>query len=163
VEDCPVIPKTAVNPYIGRKGPLTIVMSSAKVVEKKFEEERLVQRKAEMVLKKMVTQCMCCRKITCHGACLQCCFKCGSRAHYTRACSLNVPKLLKGKGICFRCMDLDTRVGKHTSAECPLKERLRTLLYQDLGKQGRPKDFPSLVATVYITEHSFYQYIAGLH
>jgi superfamily II DNA helicase RecQ len=121
--------------------------------------ERKIRAAAQCVLAELRYRCVSCGYATCAGdMCLRGCYRCGDQHHMANVCAYTMPKLssiLANKGVCFGCFDTTQRAGMktHDIRECPLKRRLKRLVFLDRARKS--KTFDAYLRCVYADELSF--------
>lgn len=124
---------------------------------------RVLFRKAQWVFLELQYRCIACGKSICNGECGSGCFRCGDRSHNSSVCSYNVirlGKILANKGVCFGCFDTRQHLMKeHDMKKCPLKRRLKRLVFLYHQKDG--KKFDDYLRTLYSSEMSFVRMVAS--
>ena len=125
---------------------------------------RLLRKKTKWVFAEFLYRCMVCGSTSCNGEmCLQGCYRCGNRSHKTNACPFTKSKLnkiLENKGVCFGCYDTRQHtMEKHDILQCPLKRRLKRLLFLDHDRIGG--DFEMYLRKVYASGLTFVETVAA--
>jgi hypothetical protein len=171
--------KTPVNPYKKRIASSEAVVATAKrnriadpdevtlnqlVAEESAKVSKILERKAKCVLDELLYRCLFCGSAVCNGElCLKACYRCGDRYHNNNACSFNTAKLLKilsNKGVCFGCFDTQQhKMLSHDMTACPLKRRLRRLLFSDRERKGI--GFQVYLRDLYSSELTFVTFLAS--
>lgn len=126
-------------------------------------KEKKIRRLADGVLRELMYRCIACGYADCIGECVRGCYRCGDRYHQTNACSYNIQKLsviLANKGVCFGCFDSRQRgIQSHDIRKCPLKRRLKRLLFLD--KEKRQGSFECYLRNLYADDLSLTKMIAS--
>jgi hypothetical protein len=140
------------------------VLTSQQVAEETMKVSKLLRRKAKWVFGELLYRCLACGKADCNGEmCLNACFRCGNKFHNSNACCFNNGKLLKilpNKGVCFGCFDTRQHtMTKHDMLACPLKRRLKRLLFLDHERKGN--SFEEYMRQLYSSELSFVSFVAS--
>ena len=139
------------------------VASTQEHSEDSSKSSRELCRKAKCVLSELLYRCMACGTVDCNGElCLKACYRCGARDHHHNSCSFTnekLGKILVNKGVCFGCYDTcQHTMVKHDMRMCPLKRRLKRLLFLDRDRKGLP--FEQYIRQIYASEESFVSTVA---
>jgi hypothetical protein len=173
LKPCPVpsffLPrKKAVNDLVDYPSKRPCNQSDNVLVVKQASEdasktEKVLRRKAKWVFNELQYRCMGCNKSICNGECAGGCFRCGSRNHNYTICTYDtnrLAKLLPGKGVCFGCFDTRQHLMlDHDMKACPLKRRLKRLVFMDHQKSG--VNFDEYLRRLYSSEMSFVRMVAS--
>ena len=139
------------------------ILESQKVAESENRLTQVLRRKAKWVFNELDYRCLACGKSLCNGECAGGCYRCGSRDHRSNICSYysnRLAKILLNKWVCFSCFDTSQHLMKsHDMKSCPLKRRLKRLLFLDYQK--RDKDFEKYLRQLYSSETSFLRMVAS--
>ena len=122
-----------------------------------------LHRKASWVFIELHYRCLGCGKSLCNGECAGGCYRCGSRYHGYNVCTYNtdrLSKLLPNKGVCFGCFDTSQhKMTAHDIRSCPLKRRLKRLVFLDHKKRGN--SFEDYLRKLYSSELTFVSMVAS--
>ncbi len=149
---------------IGEPSLICSEVNSAKLsADKQRSQEQQIMRRAECVFSELAYRCIACSRADCIGECGRGCYRCGDLMHQTNTCTYNVTRLstiLCNKGVCFGCFDTKQRgIDTHNIKECPLKRRLKRLMFLDREKkQGIFEDY---LRSLYASELSFLDMVAS--
>lgn len=133
------------------------VKSAQEYAVEASHEERRIRRLADNVVRDLLYRCIICGSAACIGECGRWCYRCGDPLHDTNSCSFTIKKLsliLANKGVCFGCFDTRQRgIDYHTMKDCPLRRRLRRLLFADRAR--RKNQFEPYLRLIYTDEMTF--------
>ena len=133
------------------------VKSAQEYAVEASHEERRIRRLADNVFRELLYRCIICGSAACIGECGRWCYRCGDPLHDTNSCSFTIKKLsliLANKGVCFGCFDTRQRgIDYHTMKDCPLRRRLRRLLFADRAR--RKIQFEPYLRLIYTDEMTF--------
>ena len=122
-----------------------------------------MRRKAKWVFLELQYRCIPCGKSFCNGECAGGCYRCGSQNHKYTVCTYDITRLAKilpNKGVCFGCFDTRQRLmTTHDIKSCPLKRRLKRLVFLDYQKRGG--NFDVYLRQLYSSEMSFLRMVAS--
>jgi hypothetical protein len=139
------------------------VLAGKEIAERESKDEMKLRRKAKWVFCELLYRCLVCGKSTCNGECAGGCYRCGSRSHSYSICtydSIRLAKLLPNKGVCFGCFDTRQHcMEEHNMMSCPLKRRLKRLVFLDHQRQS--KNFDRYLRELYSSEMSFVRMVAS--
>lgn len=140
------------------------VVTIRKVSEGNSKVTKTQRRNAKWVLSELLYRCLACGMADCNGElCLQACFRCGDRYHKHNACSFDTAKhkkILGNKGVCFGCFDtLQHTMVLHDMFKCPLKKKLKRLLFLDRERKGM--EYEKYLRQLYASELSFVSTVAS--
>jgi len=139
------------------------VLKGQQVAEAENKTIIVLSRKAQWVFDELAYRCLACCKSTCNGECAVGCFRCGDRSHRHAGCKYTasyLAKLLPNKGVCFGCFNTrQHKMKEHDMISCPLKRRLKRLLFLDRQKQGL--EFDDYLCQLYSGEMSFVRMVAS--
>jgi hypothetical protein len=152
--------------FLSSKRPCTRsdnVVATQKHAEAESRLTKVLHRKAKWVFTELQYRCLACGKSLCNGECAGGCYRCGSRYHRYNVCTYDVnrlAKILPNKGVCFGCFDTSQHhMTSHDIKSCPLKRRLKRLLFLDHSKRGN--DFEEYLRQLYSCELSFVRMVAS--
>ena len=147
------------RPCVGSSSVLLCNLAS----EESSKTEKVLRRKAQFVFYELQYRCLACGKTICNGECAVGCFRCGSRTHSYNICSYDnnrLGKILPNKGVCFGCFDTRQHLmTDHNMKSCPLKRRLKRLVFLDHQKSG--SSFDDYLRHLYSSEMSFVKMVAS--
>jgi hypothetical protein len=139
------------------------VLVGKQVSEVQNRATKVLCRKAKWVFSELQYRCIACGKSFCNGECAGGCYRCGSRSHRYTICTYDasrLAKILPNKGVCFGCFDTSQHVmSSHDMKSCPLKRRLKRLLFLDHQRRGN--DFEEYLRELYSSEMSFVCMVAS--
>lgn len=125
--------------------------------------ETVLRQRAKWVFCELQYRCLACGKSVCNGECAPGCYRCGSRSHSYTVCTfdtIRLTKILPNKGVCFGCFDTRQHLmTSHDMKACPLKRRLKRLVFLDHQKRGN--NFEEYLRQLYSSEMSFVRMVAS--
>ena len=178
--DITTVSGAVVNPYKKKRAPVNdvdidsvkkhrpggsdSVATSQKTSEETSKVARHLCREAKWVFCELLYRCMVCGTAACNGEmCLNACYRCGDRYHKTNVCTFGntrLAKILANKGVCFGCFDTNQHtMVKHVMVKCPLKRRLKRLMFLDHDRKG--SSFDDYLRKLYSSELSFVTMVAS--
>jgi hypothetical protein len=139
------------------------VLREQKVSEEEKKVENDLRRKAKWVFCELQYRCLLCGSTTCNGECASGCYRCGSRSHSYTVCTYNTTrlgKILSNKGVCYGCFDTRQHLMvDHDMKSCPLKRRLKRLVFLDHQRRG--SSFDEYLRQLYSSEMNFVRMVAS--
>ena len=151
------------NPYKCRRIETNAVVSSKLISENASKSSKLLCKQAQWVFSELLYRCIACGKSVCNGECVNGCYRCGDRSHFTKFCLFDTKRLsniLGNKGVCFGCFDTRQHIMKdHDWKACPLKKRLKRLIFLDHARKSIP--FELYLRQLYSSEMSFVRMVAS--
>jgi hypothetical protein len=139
------------------------VLLGQQVSEETNNAEKELRRKAKWVFCELQYRCLLCGSTICNGECVPGCYRCGSRSHSYTVCTydtVRLGKILPNKGVCFGCFDTRQHLMvNHDMKSCPLKRRLKRLVFLDHQKRG--STFDEYLRQLYSSEMSFVRMVAS--
>jgi DEAD/DEAH box helicase/Zinc knuckle len=129
-----------------------------------IRRDETIRLQAKDILRQLELQCLVCKSSECDGeGCLVIgvCYVCGGSGHFRRDCQLKWSSIL-GKRGCHSCSDIFGReeFRQHQPTECPLKRRLRRILFHFLDSK-KPVSRPTMVSSIFSEEMSFFKFLAS--
>jgi hypothetical protein len=125
------------------------------------DRQSLHRNQAQCVLLALQEKCLFCKDRSCDGE--QCmaygsCFTCG-RGHLSKHCTdKKTPRAALVGIACYQCFDLYERHGcqPHDAANCPLKRRLRRLIFTKTSDAS----LAVVLGKIYSTQDAFHEFLA---
>ena len=139
------------------------VLREQKVSEEEKKVENDFRRRAKWVFCELQYRCLLCGSTTCNGECASGCYRCGSQSHRYTVCTYNTKrlgKILSNKGVCYGCFDTRQHLMvDHDMKSCPLKRRLKRLVFLDHQRRG--SSFDEYLRQLYSSEMNFVRMVAS--
>ena len=139
------------------------VLRGQKISDEEKKVENDLRRKAKWVFCELQYRCLLCGSTICNGECASGCYRCGSRSHSYTVCTyttIRLGKILSNKGVCYGCFDTRQHLMvDHDMKSCPLKRRLKRLVFLDHQRRG--SSFDEYLRQLYSSEMSFVRMVAS--
>jgi hypothetical protein len=160
----PIVSAYKAQPVVGSSETLCDVIENKGVAEEEGRIVKVMRRKAKWVFCELLYRCIACGKSICNGECVIGCYRCGSANHRYNVCTYDMTRLatiLPNKGVCFGCFDTKQHLmTDHDIKNCPLKRRLKRLIFLDHQKRSR-STFDNYLRQLYCSEMSFITLVAS--